>query len=60
MQTMNQSLADLVRRRLITREDALNRSTLPEELTQLLTHEGAGGAQAAHASANSTSPFAKR
>ena len=41
MQTMNQSLADLVRRRLITREDALNRSTLPDELVQLLEHEAA-------------------
>ena len=39
MQTMNQSLADLVRRRLITREDALNRSTLPDELMQLLQHD---------------------
>ena len=36
MQTMNQSLTDLVRRRLITREDALNRSTVPDELAQLL------------------------
>jgi twitching motility protein PilT len=40
MQTMNQSLADLVRRRSITREDALNRSTVPDELIQLLQHEG--------------------
>jgi twitching motility protein PilT len=39
MQTMNQSLADLVRRRLITREDALNRSTVTDELLQLLQHE---------------------
>jgi len=39
MQTMNQSLVDLVRRRLITREEALNRSTLPDELVQLLQHE---------------------
>ncbi len=39
MQTMNQSLADLVRRRLITREDALNRSTLPDEFMQLLQHD---------------------
>src|SRR6059036_3367401 len=30
MQTMNQSLADLIRRRLITREDGMNRSTIPE------------------------------
>ena len=36
MQTMNQSLVDLVRRRLITREDALNSSTIPDELAQLL------------------------
>lgn len=58
MQTMNQSLADLVRRRLITREDALNRSTMPEELLQLLG-EG-GGAAAATAAAGGASPFAKR
>jgi twitching motility protein PilT len=38
MQTLNQSLADLVRRRLITHEDALNRTTLPDELAQLLPH----------------------
>ncbi len=41
MQTMNQSLVDLVRRRLITREDAVNRSTLPDELMQLLQHDAA-------------------
>ncbi len=59
MQTMNQSLADLVRRRLITREDALNRSTNPEELAQLLQHDGTGtGASAA--GAGSASPFARR
>jgi len=40
MQTMNQSLSDLVKRHLITKEDALNRSTLVEELLQLLAHEG--------------------
>ena len=39
MQTMNQSLADLVRRRLITRKDALNCTTLPDELAQLLQHD---------------------
>jgi twitching motility protein PilT len=46
MQTMNQALADLVRRRLITREHALNRSTVPDELAQLLQHDApspAGG-----------------
>jgi twitching motility protein PilT len=44
MQTMNQSLADLVRRRFITRDHALNRSTVPEELAQLLHHEGPASA----------------
>ncbi|MBI4590810.1 MAG: type IV pilus twitching motility protein PilT [Candidatus Rokubacteria bacterium] len=53
MQTMNQSLAALVQRRLITREDALSRSTLPEELHQLLA--GAGARAAAEAA-----PFARR
>jgi twitching motility protein PilT len=56
MQTMNQSLADLVKRRLITREDALNRSTLPDELAQLLQSEG----PTATAAAGGASPFAKR
>jgi twitching motility protein PilT len=59
MQTMNQSLADLVKRRLITREDAMNRSTLPDELAQLLQHDGSvpGAGVAAAAAA---SPFARR
>ena len=43
MQTMNQSLVNLVRRRLITRDDALNRSTLPDELIQLLQHDASPG-----------------
>src|SRR5947199_4945581 len=57
MQTMNQSLADLVKRRLITKEDALNRSTLIEELLQLLAHEGPAATAGASAGA---SPFARR
>jgi len=40
MQTMNQSLAGLVRRRRIARAAAMSRTTAPEELAQLL----AGGA----------------
>ena len=52
MQTMNQSLADLIRRRLITREDALKRSTLPDELAQLLQHDTTAPAAA--------TPFANR
>jgi twitching motility protein PilT len=47
MQTMNQSLADLVRRRQITRDHALNRSTVPDELAQLLQHEGPASALSA-------------
>src|SRR5207249_2296021 len=57
MQTMNQSLADLTKRHLITREDALNRSTLVEELLQLLAHEGPAATASAGAG---VSPFAKR
>src|SRR5262249_39890555 len=61
MQTMNQSLADLIRRRLITREDGMNRSTIPEELAQLLSHEGAAaGAAPAPAAAGTGSPLARR
>jgi twitching motility protein PilT len=54
MQTMNQSLATLVQRGLIGRDDALNRSTLPDELNQLI----AGGA-GARVVAEPT-PFARR
>src|SRR5712692_4440380 len=58
MQTMNQSLAELVQKRRITREEALNRSTLPEELTGLL---GSGpGATATTATAGAGSPFGRR
>ena len=43
MQTMNQSLVELVQKRKISREEALNRSTLPEELAQQLTSAAPGG-----------------
>src|SRR5713101_8352799 len=46
MQTMNQSLSDLVMKRKISREEALNRSMLPEELSQLLSAYSTGGAPA--------------
>ncbi len=43
MQTMNMSLAHLVKRRQVAREEAMNRSTLPDELAQLLVQtEGSG------------------
>src|SRR5207244_6648881 len=47
MQTMNQSLADRVRRKLITRDEALNRSTIVEELLQLLGAESGAPTSAA-------------
>jgi twitching motility protein PilT len=62
MQTMNQSLVDLITKRRITREEALNRSTLPEELEQLLKSSpaGAGAAPAAPAAGGTASPFGRR
>jgi twitching motility protein PilT len=41
MQTMNQSLATLVQRRLITRDEALNASSLRDELMEMMAR-GAG------------------
>jgi twitching motility protein PilT len=61
MQTMNQSLHDLVQKRKITREEALNRSMLPEELSQLLGSAPGGMAGAATLTGSgSGSPFGKR
>ncbi len=37
MQTLNQSLVGLVQQGLVTRDEALSRSTLPDELNQLLS-----------------------
>ena len=57
MQTMNQALVELISRRLITREEAMNRSTNPEELAQLLLQvEGA----AAGAASGAGSAFNRR
>jgi twitching motility protein PilT len=53
MQTMNQSLAGLVQKRRITREEAMHRTTIPEELESLL---GAAGAASAAPSAGATRP----
>src|SRR5499425_3306106 len=57
MQTMNQSLSELVQKRRISREEALNRSTLPEELTQLTATMNGGTPAAANASGGS--PFGR-
>jgi len=43
MQTMNQSLASLVQRRLIAMEDAVMRSPDDQELRELLSRSGAAG-----------------
>ncbi len=59
MQTMNQSLLELVQKRKITREEALNRSMLPDELSQLLG-TAPGGMPAAATLTGSGSPFGKR
>src|SRR5229473_3758272 len=53
MQTMNQSLVTLIQRRKISREDALNRTTNPEELLQLLSAPSPGPSGAAGGSARS-------
>jgi twitching motility protein PilT len=50
MQTMNQSLASLYSRRLITLEDAMGRSSDPEELKTLIA-QGGGGTPAARRAA---------
>ena len=57
MQTMNHSLLDLVQKRKISREEALNRSTLPEELAQQLTSAAPGGHPTASVSGGS--PFGR-
>jgi len=49
MQTMNQSLASLFQRRLITLEDALGRSSDGEELRNLIASGGAGSPNARRA-----------
>jgi len=58
MQTMNQALVQLVQKGLVSREDAMNRSTLAEELAQLLGGSGGGGAAAQPAAGGS--PFGRR
>jgi twitching motility protein PilT len=61
MQTMNQSLFELVQKRKIAREEAINRSTLPDELEQLLKSGGGPGTAApAAAAATGGSPFGRR
>ncbi len=49
MQTLNQSLFSLYQRRLISQEEAMNRSIEPEELRMMMegrTTQQAGGPQA--------------
>jgi len=58
MQTMNQSLLNLVQRGRISREEALNRTMDPQELTQLLSGALSNGGAPGGAPRNS-SPFAR-
>jgi Tfp pilus assembly ATPase PilU len=44
MQTKNQSLAELYMKRQISYEEALNRSSVPEELLAMMDRAGAGQA----------------
>jgi len=71
MQTMNQSLLSLIQRRKISKEEALNRTTNPDELLQLLSGPSPGPSGPAGGPARSAggsaapgapsgSPFAKR
>jgi twitching motility protein PilT len=55
MQTMNASLASLVKRRLITSEDALAASMLPDELARMLGNTAAPAPPAAPASTHTGS-----
>jgi twitching motility protein PilT len=41
MQTLNQCLADLYTRRVISHEDAMARSSDPDELTNIIANGGA-------------------
>ncbi|HET6948334.1 MAG TPA: type IV pilus twitching motility protein PilT [bacterium] len=60
MQTMNQSLAELVQKRRISREEALNRSTLPDELAGLLGSATGAPASAPAVAGAGVSPFGRR
>jgi twitching motility protein PilT len=60
MQTMNQSLVNLVQRGRIARDEAVNRTMDPEELIQLLGGTPAAGSGASGASSRHGSPFSRR
>jgi twitching motility protein PilT len=60
MQTMNQSLLNLVQRGRIAREEAINRTMDPEELLQLLAALPRGGSGASSTSLRQGSPFGRR
>jgi twitching motility protein PilT len=61
MQTMNQSLAALVQKRRITREEAMHRTTIPEELEGLLGAAGpANGPPSAAGAPRAASVFGRR
>jgi twitching motility protein PilT len=62
MQTMNQALVSLVAKRRVAREEAINRSTDPDELVRLLADISlpTAGAGVAAGAGRDTSPFVRR
>src|SRR5215467_1219302 len=61
MQTMNQSLVSLVQRGKISRDDAVNRTTNPQELVQLLATGSVGlGGHVGSGAGEVASPFSRR
>ncbi|MFQ5827713.1 MAG: type IV pilus twitching motility protein PilT [Candidatus Methylomirabilia bacterium] len=59
MQTMNQALVQLVQKGLISRDEAMNRTALPDELAHLLS-SAAGGVAAGQPGGSGGSPFSRR
>jgi twitching motility protein PilT len=60
MRTMNQSLVELILNGLITQEEALTRTTLPDELQQLLSSGGTPRPPIGTAAPERASPFGRR
>ncbi len=60
MQTMDASLADLMRRGVVSREEAEKRSSSPDELTRLMEGAGAGSSNGGKRSSLSPVPTTKR
>jgi twitching motility protein PilT len=46
MQSMNQAMVDLFKKKLVTRAEIMARSTEPKDLERLMKHAGLGGGPA--------------